>query len=77
METKNPVPEVKVHHPLNPFMGKSFKIVTYNNKGEEVRSIPTTIESQEQLKTVLDGIKQYNNEISEMGGNLYQKLITE
>ena len=32
METKNPVPEVKVHKQLNPFMGKSFKVNTYNDQ---------------------------------------------
>ena len=34
METKNPVPEVKVHKQLNPFMGKSFKVNTYTMTSE-------------------------------------------
>lgn len=36
METKNPVPEVKVHKQLNPFMGKSFKVNTYNDQDEVI-----------------------------------------
>ena len=76
METKNPVPEVKVHKQLNPFMGKSF---TYNDQDEVIDTEDVKIESQEELKTVIDEVKQYNIAFAYLTGSerKYKKLITE
>ena len=49
------------HKSLNPFMGKTFKILTYNQVDQVVNTETVTIESQEELKTTLDSIKQYND----------------
>lgn len=79
METKNPVPEVKVHKQLNPFMGKSFKVNTYNDQYEVIDTEDVKIESQEELKTVIDEVKQYNIAFAYLTGSerKYKKLITE
>ena len=76
METKNKVPEVKVHQPLNPFMGKTFKVLTYN---QVIDTETVNIESQEELKTLLGEIKQYNSEYAYLSNSerKYKKLITE
>lgn len=76
METKNPVPEVKVHKQLNPFMGKSFKVNTYNDQDEVIDTEDVKIESQEELKTVIDEVKQYNAYLTG-SERKYKKLITE
>ena len=34
------------HKPLNPFMGKTFKILTYNQVDQVVNTETVTIESQ-------------------------------
>lgn len=67
------------HKPLNPFMGKIFKILTYNQVDQVVNTETVTIESQEELKTTLDSIKQYNDEHAQLEGflKLTKKLITE
>lgn len=67
------------HKPLNPFMGKTFKILTYNQVDQVVNTETVTIESQEELKTTLDSIKQYNDEHAQLEGflKLTKKLITE
>ena len=84
METKNPVPEVKVHKQLNPFMGKSFKVNTYNDQDKVIDTEDVKIESQEELKTVIDEVKQFNiaqEELVKSGYTqksiLVKKLITE
>lgn len=66
-------------NPLNPFMGKTFKILTYNQVDQVVNTETVTIESQEELKTTLDSIKQYNDEHAQLEGflKLTKKLITE
>lgn len=67
------------HKPLNPFMGKTFKILTYNQVDQVVNTETVTIESQEELKTTLDSIKQYNDEHAQLEGflKLTKKLIIE
>lgn len=67
------------HKSLNPFMGKTFKILTYNQVDQVVNTETVTIESQEELKTTLDSIKQYNDEHAQLEGflKLTKKLITE
>lgn len=66
-------------NPLNPFMGKTFKILTYNQVDQVVNTETVTIESKEELKTTLDSIKQYNDEHAQLEGflKLTKKLITE
>jgi len=67
------------HRPLNPFMGKTFKILTYNQVDQIVNTETVTIESQEELKTTLDSIKQYNDAHAQLEGflKLTKKLIIE
>lgn len=68
------------HKSLNPFMGKTFKILTYNQVDQVVNTETVTIESQEELKTTLDSIKQYNDahaQLLEGFLKLTKKLITE
>ena len=67
------------HKPLNPFMGKTFKILTYNQVDQVVNTETVTIESQEELKTTLDSIKQYNDAHAQLEGflKLTKKLIIE
>ena len=79
METKNKVPEVKVHQPLNPFMGKTFKVLTYNDGDQVIDTETVKIESQEELKTLLGEIKQYNSKYAYLSNSerKYKKLITE
>lgn len=71
--------KIKRVNPLNPFMGKTFKILTYNQVDQVVNTETVTIESQEELKTTLDSIKQYNDEHAQLEGflKLTKKLITE
>jgi hypothetical protein len=68
-----------IHKSLNPFMGKTFKILTYNQVDQVVNTETVTIESQEELKTTLDSIKQYNDAHAQLEGflKLTKKLITE
>lgn len=67
------------HKPLNSFMGKTFKILTYNQVDQVVNTETVTIESQEELKTTLNSIKQYNDAHAQLEGflKLTKKLITE
>ena len=67
----------------SPFAGKKFKIVTYQGD-KEFASQAITIESQLELKTTLDEIKQFNiaqEELVKSGYTqksiLVKKLITE
>lgn len=75
--------KITAHQPANPFAGKEFKIVTYQGD-KELASQVITIESQLELKTTLDEIKQFN--IAQEGlvksgytqkSILVKKLITE
>ena len=52
------------HGPINPFIGKIFKKVTYDKHHKEIKSEVVTIESQIELKTTLDEIKQFNSDIT-------------
>lgn len=78
MNNKSSKTNLVTHKPLNPFMGKTFKILTYNHD-QVVNTETVTIESQEELKTTLDSIKQYNDEHAQLEGflKLTKKLITE
>lgn len=74
---------LKTHKPINPFIGKTFKIVTYQGE-RELNSREVKIESQTELKTTLEEIKRFNNAQEELlqsgytqGRILVQKLITE
>lgn len=71
------------HGPINPFIGKKFRIATYQGD-KELASESITIESQLELKTTLDEIKQFNNAQEELLNSGYtkksiliKKLITE
>lgn len=80
--------KITAHQPANPFAGKKFKIVTYQGD-KELASQAITIESQLELKTTLDEIKQFNiaqEELVKSGlvksgytqkSILVKKLITE
>ena len=68
--------KLEQHKPYNPFEGKSFKIMTYN---QVINSEVVEITSQEQFNTLLENIKQFNNAHESLGPFLkkYKKLITE
>lgn len=80
--------KITAHQPANPFAGKKFKIVTYQGD-KELASQAITIESQLELKTTLDEVKQFNikqfniaqEELVKSGYTqksiLVKKLITE
>lgn len=76
--------KITAHQPANPFAGKKFKIVTYQGD-KELASQAITIESQLELKTTLDEIKQFNiiaqEELLKSGYSpksiLVKRLITE
>lgn len=77
--------KITAHQPANPFAGKKFKIVTYQGD-KELASQAITIESQLELKTTLDEIKQFNIAQEELLKSksgytqksiLVKKLITE
>lgn len=77
--------KITAHQPANPFAGKKFKIVTYQGD-KELASQAITIESQLELKTTLDEIKQFNFNIAQeelvksgytQKSILVKKLITE
>lgn len=77
--------KITAHQPANPFAGKKFKIVTYQGD-KELASQAITIESQLELKTTLDEIKQFNIAIAQeelvksgytQKSILVKKLITE
>lgn len=77
--------KITAHQPANPFAGKKFKIVTYQGD-KELASQAITIESQLELKTTLDEIKQFNIDIAQeelvksgytQKSILVKKLITE
>ena len=65
------------HGPINPFIGKTFKMVTYNKHHQGIKSEVVKIESQLELKTTLDEIKQFNIDNENPGNGDYKKLITE
>lgn len=73
--------KLEQHGPYNPFEGKSFKIMTYNQMGQVIviNSEVVEITSQEQFNTVLENIKQFNNAHESLGPfpKKYKKLITE
>ena len=60
-------------------MGKSFKVNTYNDQDEVIDTEDVKIESREELKTVIDEVKQYNIAFAYLTGSerKYKKLITE
>lgn len=59
----------------NPFLGKIFKKVTYNKFHEQIFSETLKIESQEELTTAINEVKQFNIDHETEGHT--QKLITE
>lgn len=67
--------KLEQHGPYNPFEGKSFKIMTYNQVDQVINSEVVEITSQEQFNTVLENIKQFNN--AQPFLKKYKKLITE
>lgn len=71
--------KLEQHGPYNPFEGKFFKIMTYNQVDQVINSEVVEITSQEQFNTVLENIKQFNNAHESLGPSLkkYKKLITE
>lgn len=75
--------KLEQHGPYNPFEGKSFKIITYNQVDQVINSEVVEITSQEQFNTVLENIKQFNNAHESSHESLgpflkkYKKLITE
>lgn len=75
--------KLEQHGPYNPFEGKSFKILTYNQVDQVINSEVIEITSQEQFNTVLENIKQFNNAFNNAHESLgpflkkYKKLITE
>lgn len=73
--------KLEQHGPYNPFEGKFFKIMTYNQVDQVINSEVVEITSQEQFNTVLENIKQFNNNNAHesLGPFLkkYKKLITE
>lgn len=73
--------KLEQHGPYNPFEGKSFKIMTYNQVDQVIiiSSEVVEITSQEQFNTVLENIKQFNNAHESLGPfpKKYKKLITE
>lgn len=75
--------KLEQHGPYNPFEGKSFKIMTYNQVDQVINSEVVEITSQEQFNTVLENIKQFNNAHDNAHESLgpflkkYKKLITE
>lgn len=74
--------KLEQHGPYNPFEGKSFKVLTYNQVDQVINSEVIEITSQEQFNTVLENIKQFNNAHNaheSLGPFLkkYKKLITE
>lgn len=74
--------KLEQHGPYNPFEGKFFKIMTYNQVDQVdqvINSEVVEITSQEQFNTVLENIKQFNNAHESLGPFLkkYKKLITE
>lgn len=75
--------KLEQHGPYNPFEGKSFKIMTYNQVDQVINSEVVEITSQEQFNTVLENIKQFNNNNNNAHESLgpflkkYKKLITE
>lgn len=70
---------LKRHQPINPFIGKTFKLVTYNQVDQIINTEELSVTSQEELKTILDNLKQYNDEHAHLEGYLkrYKKLIIE
>lgn len=74
--TKSEV-RLTTHGPINPFKGFTFKMVTYNKHHQEIKSQVVKIESQLELKTTLDEIKQFNIDNENPGNGDYKKLITE
>lgn len=70
---------LKRHKPLNPFTGKTFKLITYNQVDQAINTEELEITSQEELRTILDNLKQYNDEHAHLEGYLkrYKKLIIE
>lgn len=73
--------KLEQHGPYNPFEGKSFKIMTYNQVDQVIIITSEVVEitSQEQFNTVLENIKQFNNAHESLGPfpKKYKKLITE
>lgn len=75
--------KLEQHGPYNPFEGKSFRIMTYNQVDQVIVITSEVVEitSQEQFNTVLENIKQFNNAHESLGPFLkpkkYKKLITE
>lgn len=69
--------KLEQHGPYNPFEGKSFKIMTYNQVDQVINSEVVEITSQEQFNTVLENIKQFNAESLGPFLKKYKKLITE
>ena len=72
--------KLEQHGPYNPFEGKSFKIMTYNQVDQVIviNSEVVEITSQEQFNAVLEDIKQFNNAHESLGPfpKKYKKLIT-
>lgn len=71
--------KLEQHGIYNPFEGKTFKVITYNQVDQAIDSEIIEISSQEQFNTVLGKIKQFNLAYAYLADNQrrYKKLITE
>ena len=61
--------KLEQHGPYNPFEGKSFKIMTYNQVDQVINSEVVEITSQEQFNTAHESLGPFLKK--------YKKLITE
>lgn len=71
--------KLEQHGIYNPFEGKTFNVITYNQVDQAIDSEIIEISSQEQFNTVLGKIKQFNLAYASLANNQrrYKKLITE
>lgn len=66
-------PKINTHLPVNPFEGKTFKVVTKDYHNRIIKEKVVEISSNFDLETVLENIKQYNSESKDD----YQMLLTQ
>ena len=67
-------PKINTHQYQDPFAGRKVKVISLSND-KEYNSEVKELTSQEDFKTLLEEVKQYNNDSSNIKEQRIKKII--